>query len=466
MKFPLRTLRGPLAAEERANVRRFVRGLLRWNTTLEVWPRRAPIVDAAPFVTLYARGKLRGCVGVSEGPPAERLARAFVLAAGDLRFGGTGSDDRQEMTAQVAFLRDARAVDADRIEREIEVGREGVALVDAHHRAIALLPSVARDGRLDVDGFLRAMVEKTGVPRAAWGGAGVFLFRTEEVAVRATSAPRSRTTMSAEDAAAAHLARLVQPSGEVTFALDPRSGVASKPGEMHHGRVAVAIRALDERGGHGRVVSRAREKLLAEVTRALRGERVEAWPDRPDVVAGTLALVGSAGLDVHRELAHWVAAHPELQQNPWHAAQVVATLGESAPASLWSACVRDLDARPWAPWTALAATARGDASVLARCVPPIVDSIRSRPPHAGGCDVRPVPETALTALAVEALAAVPAARPARRRACAFLRSLQVGHEAPAPFQSAVATGAFLASPVFELLRADITGHALLALLRE
>ncbi len=443
-----------------------MRGLLRWNVKLAGWPRRASIVDAAPFVTLYARGKLRGCVGMSEGAPAERLARAFVMAAGDLRFGGTGREERETMTAQVTFLRQVRAVDPGRIEKEIELGREGVALVDANARVIALLPSVARDARLDVDGFLRAMAEKAGLPRAAWGGAGVFLFRTEEIAVRRAPARRGDLATSAEDAAAEHLAGLVQRSGEVTFAIDPRTGAPSNAGEMRHGRIAVAIRALAEHGGHASLVARARARMAREVRRALRGEAVSGWPERPDVVAGTLALVAEAGIDVRGELSAHLAAHAEVAKSPWHAAQAVAALGEAAPRPLWSACVADLDVRPWAPWTALAAAARNDTAALARCAPAIVDSIRKRPPHAGGCDVRLIPETALTALAVEALAPLESARAARRRACAFLRSLQITLDAPAALQVEVAAGAFLASPVSELLRADITGHALLALRRE
>jgi AMMECR1 domain-containing protein len=470
MRFPLARLARPLTTDQRANIRRYVRGLLGWNETLEQWPRRVPVVDAAPFVALYAGGKLKGCVGASDGPPSERLARAFVLASADLRFGGTTGDERASMAAQVVFLQHVRRIEADDVERELEVGTDGIALVDARDQAIVLLPSVARDGRLDTEGFLRAMADKSGLPRGEWARAGVFLFRTEEVAVRRENL-RSPAKGSPLDLAAAHLATLVARSGAITFSIDPRTGAASSAGEMHHGRVAVAVRALEEHGGHAAAVARAKTRLARDVRAALRGKRVAAWPERPDVVAGTLALVAACGVDVQRDLQAWAEAHPEIASNPWHAGQVVAALARSAPPPLWEACVRDLDVRAWAPWTAIAAHARGDASVLARCASTIEQSIRPAPPHAGGCErttapSRTVPETALTALAVEALSPLGAARVARRRACDFLRRQQITGDPPASLLPDVSVGAFRGSPVLELLRADITGHALLALRRE
>jgi hypothetical protein len=77
-----------------------------------------------------------------------------------------------------------------------------------------------------------------------------------------------------------------------------------------------------------------------------------------------------------------------------------------------------------------------------------------------------VPETALTALVVEALSPLGAARGARRRACEFLRRQQITGDPHASLVPDVSVGAFRGSPVLDLLRADITGHALLALRRE
>jgi AMMECR1 domain-containing protein len=465
MRFPLRPLRKALTPRERTEVRRYARGLLRWQATLRSWPRPGKnIPDATPFVSLYARGALRGCYGADEGPETERLARAFVLASADARFGGATREERGKAMAQVAYLRDVRRVDADRVERELEVGVEGIALVDARGRAIVLLPSVAREGRLDVDAFVKALADKSNVPRTQWAGAGVFLFRTEEVPVRrdGEASTADEDTPDPLDAAATHLAALVDASGEVAFALQPRTGARMPRGEMHHGRAAVAIRALAEHGGHAHAVLRARARLQRDVAAAMRGGGIEGWPGRADVVAGTLALVSLAGVDVRRDLRAWVEARPELASSPWHAAQAIAALGKEAPSALWEACVKDLDVRPWAPWTAIAARARGEDGVLARCASALEASIRAAPPHRGGCSARPVPEVALTAVTVEALAPLPGARAAIRRARAFLRAWQVPSEPPAPLVYEAA-GAFLASPILEALRVDITGHAMLAL---
>lgn len=463
MRFPLRPLRKTLTPRERGEVRRYVRGLLRWQATLRSWPRPGKDVpDATPFVSLYARGALRGCYGADDGPEAERLARAFVLASADARFGGATRDERAEATAQVAYLRDVRRVDAERVERELEVGVDGLALVDARGRAIVLLPSVAREGRLDVDAFVKTLADKASVPRAQWAGAGVFLFRTEEVPVRREREASNEEMPDPLDAAASHLAGLVDSSGEVAFSLHPRSGVRTRRGEMHHGRVAVAVRALAEHGGHARAVVSARTRLLRDVEAAMHGGCVEGWPERTDVVAGTLALASLAGVDVRRDLRAWVEARPELASSPWHAAQAIAALGKEAPPALWEACVKDLDVRPWAPWTAIAARARGEDGVLARCASALEASIRAAPPHRGGCSARSVPEVALTAVTVEALAPLPGARAGVRRARAFIRAWQVPSEPPASLVSEAA-GAFLASPILEALRVDITGHAMLAL---
>src|SRR5882724_3984622 len=118
------------------------------------------------------------------------------------------------------------------------------------------------------------------------------------------------------------------------------------------------------------------------------------------------------------------------------------------------------------PWTCLAARARNDAEVMARCERPLVESLRSDPPHVGGAGRGEVPETALTAITVEALARLrsPAAENAVRRGQAFLRRWQAGADTPAALDPALARGAFPASPTASLLRCDVSGHALLALM--
>jgi hypothetical protein len=282
-------------------------------------------------------------------------------------------------------------------------------------------------------------------------------------------APRPLSAGARRDAAAAWLAALVDEQGAVAYAIDPRTGEIHQSGSFHHGRAAAVIRALDVHGGHPRHVERARAWLGRQIALTLRGKPVVDWPEEPARVAGTLALAAMAGVDVIEPLAQLVAARAEVKESPWHAAQCVAALGVQRPsaADLWRACVRDLEARPWAPWTAIAARALGDGPVIERCSKALVDSIRRGGPHEGGTTVTTVPEIALTAITVEALAslATAPARAACGRARRFLARWQItDRNLIGPLAPVLARGAFPASPVAWYLRGDITARALLALL--
>jgi len=156
-----------------------------------------------------------------------------------------------------------------------------------------------------------------------------------------------------------------------------------------------------------------------------------------------------------------------VHRSAWHAAQVAAALGREAPDTLWQACVAHLGATPWAPWTLLAARARGDAAVVEATAGPVVSSLRESAPHEGGCGVAEVPETAVTALAVEALQGLPGGDVGRatKRGRSFLRARQLLPGAiPGELDPDISAGAFVASPVVvDLLRCDVAGHAFSAL---
>jgi hypothetical protein len=115
----------------------------------------------------------------------------------------------------------------------------------------------------------------------------------------------------------------------------------------------------------------------------------------------------------------------------------------------------------------LAARAREDAKVIEATARAVIESLRREPPHLGGCGTAEVPETAVTALAVEALEGLPdrAARDAVERGRAFLIDRQlVAPHVPAELDTDLASGAFAASPVVvDLLRCDVAGHAFSAL---
>jgi AMMECR1 domain-containing protein len=457
-----------LSTRERKDLEAQLRALLVWQRDLARWPAQRAAPRAIPFVSIYARGRLTGCMGSAEGTPGERLSRAFVSALGDARFGGPMPDDRATLSTQVAYVRDVVSVSSKDVEAALEAGTHGVGVMKDRSAPVMLLPQVARDDRLDAGMMMKALGQKSGADVTAVD-ARLFLFETDVVAARLDG--KSFKKQKAADAAAAWLARLVRKDGMVEFAIDPRRGIHHETGAMHHGRAAVVVQALATHRRHANEVQRARRWLQREIARALSraSSAVASWPETHGGVAGTLALAVRAGVEVERELVAYASANePAIAKEPWHAAQVVAALGPRASSALWAACIGDLERKSWAPWTALAARARNDGAVLARTGAALVASIRDRGPHEGGANVTAIPETALTAIAIEALDAVGGARARRAadRGRAFLARWQLTPETmPAPLSIDLGAGAFPASPVLDALRGDIVAHALLAIAR-
>jgi AMMECR1 domain-containing protein len=460
--FAWRTLGRPLAEDARAEVARDVRELLRFQGSLDRWrsPRRAP--DATAFVSLYANGRLCGCYGDDEGGPAERLARAFLRAAHDGRFAPISAAEREVLVAQVSYPRRPRLLNPETAPGEIEVGTHGVALVPGRGPGVIVLPHVARDERLGPREFLAALLRKARVGAEAFETGGLYAFESEDIVVR--RGVRMASSRGA-DAAAAWLASLIDAEGAVTFAVDARTRRRVPVGEMHHGRAASVVQALAAHGKHPRLVALARRRLERDIRSALSGAAIDGWPADPELVAGTIALAVLSGAALAGELLDFVSAS-HTPRSPWHAAQVVAALGARAPGALWSTCVEGLDRHPFAPWTLVAADAIGDRSVRARVARAVASGLRSHAPHRGGAPLTSVPETAVTGLAVEALArhTEPWARAAVARGRGFLGRMQLlGSHIPAAIDPALSHGAFAASPAVDYLRCDVTAHALLAI---
>jgi AMMECR1 domain-containing protein len=420
-------------------------------------------LPAAPFVTVYAGGVLRGCFGCAEGPPRDRLSRAFLRALEDSRYGLVRAEERGHLTMVVSYATGPHVVDPERVGDQVEAGVEGLGVIKDGRTRAMLLPHVTRDLRAGPRDLLAHLGRKAGL--ADWSDATVFAFRTEDVIVRSGVRRRSVREGDSGARAAAWLARLVAPDGTITFAVDPRRRERFPTGIMHHGRAAVVVRALEGHAAHARTVARARTWLRRAIERALRGDPLEGWPADPAMQAGTLALAQLAGIDCGMELAERARTEAVLA-SAWHGAQVVTALGVAAPDALWRSCIRDLSQRPWAPWTVLAARARRDAATVREASRALVASLRSSPPNEGGCGTTDVPETALTALVVEALDGLDdaEARDAVRRGRRFLTRLQLlGEDVPAPLDPHLADGAFPASPIVDVLRCDVVAHALLAL---
>ncbi len=417
--------------------------------------------DATPFVSLYANGRLCGCYGSEEGTPGERLTRAFLRAAHDGRFAEASAAEREVLAARISYLRHPRLLNPETAAREIEIGTHGVALVRGRAPATIVLPHVACDANLGAAELLAVLLRKARTDADAWRDGGLYAFETEDVIVRSRS--DAKLAGMGIDAAARWLESLIDADGAVTFAIDPRRRRRVAFGPMHHGRAAVVVQALAA-AARPAIATRARRRLESDVRRALAGASVEGWPSEPEQVASTLALAVLAGVPLVRELAAVVSAEG-APKTPWYAAQVVAALGPAAPSELWDACIADLDRHPFAPWTLIAAAMRGDASVRRRAAHGVAGALRTEAPHRGGTSIAPIPETALTAIAVEALAreSGPSVRAAVRRGQAFLARMQLtGERISAALEPRLAHGAFMASPVVDVLRGDVTAHAVLA----
>ncbi|HSQ66760.1 MAG TPA: AMMECR1 domain-containing protein [Polyangiaceae bacterium] len=449
----LTSLGRPLRPRERERLRAFLRRALAWQRDLQGFP--APLVhapDGTPYVSIYKDGELRGCYGSHEGGPGERLARALLLSLADRRYGGIAPTDRASLRAEVAYVTSARPVRADEAEASLEPGVQGVALVTGD-AATLVLPSVARDHGHDAKTTLDLLANKARRERSLRDEGLVWLLDVEAVSTHGVAARDPRL------AARRWLESLVSPRGALSFELVGATGARVASGTMRHGRIAVAVEALAAL--RSRKARAARDWLAREIALGLRdASEVVGWPQRPDMVLGTLALATRAGLDV--PLAELAASADPSTVAPWHAAQVAAVLGERTPAALYRLCVADLEGRPFSPYLAMAARRRGDGRVLERTARALVATLSPAAPFAGGARVTPVPEVALTAVAVEALAPLSTseARRAVARGRAFLAGLQVLDVPGAMHPSAL--GAFRASPIAPILRCDITAHAALA----
>ena len=126
------------------------------------------------FVTLYSRGKLRGCIGIVEGhePLGQGIVHAAASAAlQDPRFSRIRPDELEELTIEISILSPMIPVRPE----EVQIGRHGLLVVSGRDRGL-LLPQVAVEHRLTREGFLEETCLKAGLSRDAWKADGVLLF--------------------------------------------------------------------------------------------------------------------------------------------------------------------------------------------------------------------------------------------------------------------------------------------------
>ena len=143
----------------------------------------APTVPGAAlrrgaFVTITARGALRGCIGhIAADRELGEVVRDMTVAAAqdDPRFPPVEPEDLPDLALEISVLSEAAPlvppVDAARI----AVGRDGVIVRRGPHVGL-LLPQVARDQHWGPDTLLAAACRKAGLPPEAWREPGTELF--------------------------------------------------------------------------------------------------------------------------------------------------------------------------------------------------------------------------------------------------------------------------------------------------
>lgn len=118
------------------------------------------------FVTLHVRGRLQGCIGVTE--PSESLGEAVVRCAvsaalEDPRFTPIKGRQLEEMSVEISVLSSLEPI----LPETIEIGRHGLLVVSPAQRGL-LLPKVATEHGLTREQFLEETCRKAGLPRDAW----------------------------------------------------------------------------------------------------------------------------------------------------------------------------------------------------------------------------------------------------------------------------------------------------------
>ena len=118
------------------------------------------------FVTLHARGRLRGCIGVieAEEPLGEAVVRCAASAAlHDARFPPLRLEELGDLQIELSLLSPAAPIRP----QDVEIGLHGL-LVSRGAQSGLLLPQVALKHHLSREQFLAEICHKAGLAREAW----------------------------------------------------------------------------------------------------------------------------------------------------------------------------------------------------------------------------------------------------------------------------------------------------------
>lgn len=146
------------------------------------WLTAEDLPDASGvFVTIKARGALRGCLGTLQ--PTRALARDVARCAADSasedpRFPPVTPPELPALALEVSVLGPLEPIDPEAA-GAVEVGRHGLVAEQDGRRGL-LLPQVATEWGWTREQFLRQTCLKAGLPADAWQhGARIFRFEAE-----------------------------------------------------------------------------------------------------------------------------------------------------------------------------------------------------------------------------------------------------------------------------------------------
>jgi AmmeMemoRadiSam system protein A len=126
------------------------------------------------FVTLHARGRLRGCIGVVEAfePLSESIPRCAASAAlRDPRFSPVRMEELPEIEIELSLLSPFEPI----LSENIEIGKHGLLISQGSKRGL-LLPQVAAEHKFSRDRFLEETCRKAGLSANAWQEADTKIF--------------------------------------------------------------------------------------------------------------------------------------------------------------------------------------------------------------------------------------------------------------------------------------------------
>lgn len=119
------------------------------------------------FVTLTIGGNLRGCIGyiIGDKPLFETICDAATNAAmNDPRFPQLSEDELGKIKIEISILSEPFPLDSY---DDIELGKHGLILEEGGRRGL-LLPQVPVEHNMDLDEYLSAICNKTGLPPYYW----------------------------------------------------------------------------------------------------------------------------------------------------------------------------------------------------------------------------------------------------------------------------------------------------------